>query len=84
MPKKVSKQDKKVKDIKTNNKDIFSEIAGILVKDKRFIKDDNTIDKVGFRNAISSLDEILLKKFYDNKLIKSRYLCLKTAFTINP
>ena len=73
MPKKVSKQDKKVKDIKTNNKDIFSEIAEILAKDKRFIKDDNTIDKIGFRNAISSLDEILLKKFYDNTIIKARY-----------
>ena len=73
MPKKVSKQGKKVKDIKTNNKDIFSEIAEILAKDKRFIKDDNTIDKIGFRNAISSLDEILLRKFYDNKVIKSCY-----------
>ena len=35
MPKKVSKQGKKVKDIKTNNKDIFSEIVEILVKDKK-------------------------------------------------
>ena len=58
---------------RTNSVNIFNEIAEILIKDKRFVKDDNTIDKVGFRNAISSLDEILLKKFYDNKILKARY-----------